>query len=56
MPILKISNIVIPAQAGIQLIEYFPRSGTTPSSCPLRGMFSLLDSRVRGNDGFFEVF
>jgi hypothetical protein len=44
---------VIPAQAGIQLIKQSPRSGTKPGSCPLRGMFVSLDSRLRGNDGVF---
>jgi hypothetical protein len=32
-------KLVIPAQAGIQLIEKFPRSGTSLWICPLRGMF-----------------
>jgi hypothetical protein len=44
-------TIVIPAKAGIQLIKYSPLSGTKPSVCPLRGMFYLLDSRFRENDG-----
>ena len=42
--------LVIPAQAGIQLIEKFPRSGST-IFCPLCGVSFLLDSRLRGNDG-----
>jgi len=41
---------VIPAQAGIQLIEKSARSGSISSFCPLRGTFLLLDSRLRGND------
>ena len=45
-------STVIPAQAGIQLIEEFPRSGAISRFCPLRGMFVLLDSRLRGNDEF----
>ena len=40
-----------PAQAGIQLIEEIPRSVATPRFCPLREVFVLLDSRLRGNDG-----
>jgi hypothetical protein len=34
-----------PAQAGIQRIY-----STCLRFCPLRGMFALLDSRLRGND------
>jgi hypothetical protein len=51
------SQPVIPAQAGIQLFEKYPRSGSTSSFCPLRGVFILLDSRLRGNDviGMQEV-
>jgi hypothetical protein len=41
---------VIPAKAGIQLIEESPRSGTTSQFCPRCGVFVLLDSRLRGND------
>ena len=43
-------NSVIPAQAGIQLIEQPPCSGTEPRYCPLRVLFVWLDSRLRGND------
>jgi len=45
-------STVIPAKAGIQLIAKYPRSGTTMGFCPLRGMYVLLDSRLRGNDVF----
>jgi hypothetical protein len=54
------SELVIPAPdypirgqaaAGIQLIEKSPHSGSIPRLCPLRGLFFLLDSRLRGNDG-----
>ncbi len=57
------NSIVIPAKAGIQLIENFPHSGTimkfgrssklaaSGSFCPLRGVLLSLDSRLRGNDG-----
>jgi len=51
-------NCVIPAQAGIQLIEKSSRSETTTWFCPLRGVLFLLDSRLRGNDDaneFLEV-
>jgi hypothetical protein len=41
-------ELVIPAQAGIQLIEKSPRSGSISRLCPLRGLFFLLDSRLRG--------
>jgi len=44
-------KFVIPAQAGIQSIKKFPRSGTASRFCPLRGVFVSLDSRLRGNDG-----
>jgi hypothetical protein len=44
---------VIPAQAGIQLIEIRQRSGTT-CICLLRSIHSLLDSRLRGNDGILR--
>jgi hypothetical protein len=43
-------NCVIPAQAGIQMIENSSRSESTTWFCPLRGVFFLLDSRLRGND------
>jgi hypothetical protein len=42
---------VIPAKAGIQFIEKCLRSRSTLVPCPLRGLFFLLDSRLRGNDG-----
>jgi hypothetical protein len=43
-----------PAQAGIQTFEYILRSRSEDfQSCPLRGIFVSLDSRLRGND---EVF
>jgi hypothetical protein len=42
---------VIPAKAGIQFIEKRLRSRSTLVPCPLRGLFFLLDSRLRGNDG-----
>ena len=43
-------SAVIPAKAGIQFIEEYPCSGTINGFCPLRGMYVLLDSRLRGND------
>jgi len=45
-----LKNPVIPAKAGIQLIEKFLRGGSTLRFCPLRGIFVWLDSRFRGND------
>jgi hypothetical protein len=42
---------VIPAKAGIQFIEKRLRSRSTLVPCPLRGLFFLLDFRLRGNDG-----
>ena len=42
---------VIPAQAGIQVIEQASRSETNPLCRPLRGDIESLDSRLRGNDG-----
>jgi NodT family efflux transporter outer membrane factor (OMF) lipoprotein len=45
-------KFVIPAQAGIQLIKKSLRSKAISRCCSLRGMFFLLDSRLRGNDGF----
>jgi len=41
---------VIPAQAGIQVVEQTSRSETNPLCCPLRGDIESLDSRLRGND------
>ena len=41
-------GLVIPAKAGIQLIEKFPHSGSTSRFRPLRGLFVLQDSRFRG--------
>ena len=49
-------NCVIPAQAGIQLIEKSSRSEPATWFCPLRGVLFLLDSRLRGNDGANELF
>jgi hypothetical protein len=43
---MKTTHTVIPAQAGIQLIEQSPRSGTEPGHCPLRGTIFSLDSRL----------
>src|SRR3989339_778002 len=51
--IFLINPVVIPAQAGIQIIRPIPRSGTALWFCPLCGIFDLLDSRLRGNDDFF---
>jgi hypothetical protein len=34
-------NVVIPAQAGIQLIKIPRESGTTSQLCPLRGVLIL---------------
>ena len=48
-------RIVIPAQAGVQLINQSPRSGQSHvrGVVPLRGMNCFyLDSRLRGNDGY----
>jgi hypothetical protein len=39
---------VIPAKAGIQSIKKRLRSRSTLMLCPLRGLFFLLDSRLRG--------
>jgi ATP-dependent helicase/nuclease subunit A len=46
-----INRPVIPAQAGIQIVEQITRSETNPLSRPLRGDDKSLDSRLRGNDG-----
>ena len=46
---------VIPAQAGIQLVKTSLRSRSASKFCPLRGVFVLLDSRLRGNDGSYEL-
>ena len=46
---------VIPAQAGIQLVKTSLRSRSASRFCPLRGVFVLLDSRLRGNDGSYEL-
>jgi hypothetical protein len=48
---MKTTYTVIPAQAGIQQIKQYPRSGTTNRLCPLRGIIIGLDSGLRGNDG-----
>ena len=45
-----ISQPVIPAQAGIQLVETTSRSETNPLCRPLRGDNDSLDSGLRGND------
>jgi hypothetical protein len=34
------------------LIEKHLQSSSTFRLCPLRGLFLLLDSRLRGNDGY----
>ena len=34
------------------LSKTLSRSEATPGSCPLRGLFVLLDSGLRRNDGF----
>ena len=44
------------AVAVIQLFEKSPRRGQIPRLCPLRGLFLLLDSRLRGNDGVNGLF
>jgi hypothetical protein len=44
-------SLVIPAKAGIKFIEKHLRSRKTSGFCPLRGLFFLLDFRLRGNDG-----
>jgi hypothetical protein len=43
------NRCVIPAKAGIRLINKFPRSGTAKFG-PLRVSIFLPDSRFRGND------
>ena len=43
-------SYVIPAQAGIQLINGFLQSKNSKGFRPLRGTDVLLDSRFRGND------
>ncbi len=45
-----ISQPIIPAQAGIQMVEQTSRSETNPLCRPLRGDVESLDSRLRGND------
>jgi hypothetical protein len=52
------STYVIPAKAGIQLMEKFLRSGADSSFCLLRRVVFWLDSRFSGNDeakGLFRV-
>jgi hypothetical protein len=44
-------KFVIPAKAGIQLVKNILQSRSKPRFCPLLGMYILLDSRLRGNDG-----
>jgi ATP-dependent helicase/nuclease subunit A len=46
---------VIPAQAGIQVVEQTSRSETNPLCRPLHGDGVSLDSRLRGNDGAVEL-
>ena len=47
---------VIPAKAGIQQGKYSAKR-TKPEFCPAwREFFHLLDSRLRGNDGFMGFF
>jgi ATP-dependent helicase/nuclease subunit A len=48
---LAITQLVIPAQAGIQLIEQVSHSETNSLYRPRRGDVVSLDSRLRGNDG-----
>jgi len=43
-------NLVIPAQAGIQLFKKSPRSGSISRFWPLCGVHNPLDFRLRGND------
>ena len=45
-----LTQLVIPAQAGIQIVEHISRSETNPLCCPQRGDDVSLDSRLRGND------
>jgi ATP-dependent helicase/nuclease subunit A len=47
----RIASAVIPAEAGIQMIEQASRSETNPLCCPLRGDIESLDSGLRRNDG-----
>jgi hypothetical protein len=45
---------VIPAQAGIQIIDQSPaKRDKTYFLSRFAGLFLLLDSRLRGNDGSF---
>ncbi len=46
---------VIPAQAGIQMVEQVSHGETNPLCRPLRGGVESLDSRLRGNDECGEV-
>ncbi len=46
---------VIPAKAGIQLIEQFPHSGPKSGYCLLCRLYIWLDSRFRGNDAAFSM-
>jgi hypothetical protein len=45
-----------PAKAGIEAIEKPLQSRSAKVHCPLRGIFVLLDSRLRGNDGKSREF
>ncbi len=47
-PLVK--NSVIPAQAGIQLLEYYPAKRDNMAVLPALRNVLLLDSRLRGND------
>jgi hypothetical protein len=46
----RLSRIVIPAQAGIQMIKHLPRSGATPFFIRCAEYIFLLDSGLRRND------
>jgi len=49
--ILFTQNFVIPAQAGIQMIKNSREAGQHLGFVRFAGCLSLLDSRLRGNDG-----
>jgi ATP-dependent helicase/nuclease subunit A len=51
----RIAAAVIPAEAGIQMIEQASRSETNPLCCPLRGDIESLDSGLRRNDGGSKI-
>ncbi len=50
-----ITPAVIPAQAGIRIIEQSSYSEANPLCRPLHGEIELPDSRLRGNDGAGDV-